>query len=72
MSDGIKAMYEQAEEHRFKEHCERLKAIRMQDLVDTIEDLDDCVSRLNGATRAATRQEWAIIDRMRALLAKLK
>ena len=71
MSDGRKAMAEEAEQAAFDEHAARIRAMSPYAIAETVEKLRDCIRALDDPGRSATRREWAILGEMQVLIKKL-
>ena len=71
MSDGRKAMAEEAEQAAFDAHAARIRAMSPYVIAETVERLSDCLRSLDDSSRVATRREWTTIDHMRELIKKL-
>ncbi|HRP76259.1 MAG TPA: hypothetical protein PKZ27_11700 [Rhodocyclaceae bacterium] len=71
MSSGQKAWAEEREEQAFREHCERVRTLSVEDLVGIANDMRTALSKMERESISLPRSGWMAVDTLRSLVQRL-
>lgn len=72
MSDGIKAMYEEAEERNYNRKVKKFKTFDRTMLMNTIDGIEEEFAWLEREDLHMTKAQWSVMSKIRTLLNKIK